>query len=123
MFADKLGVEGGWSRLDEKSAETWDRAATPHGRWGVVGFSPDLVGFWVLWHAEGGFEGLRRLGMSETTIWRRVRAFRDAFGAHPDDYEFPGITIDLERYWYHPDGHGYLGNPALRGQSAIHDRD
>ena len=58
----------------------------------------DLVGFWVLWHMYGGFEGLEKeLGLSKATIWRRVAAFRKAFGAHPDEFEFPGITIDLTR--------------------------
>jgi hypothetical protein len=32
----------------------------------------DLVGFWVLWQLEGGFEGLRRLGMSRSSIFRKV---------------------------------------------------
>lgn len=85
---------------------------TPYARWNVQGFSTELVGFWVLWQAEGGFEGLRNLGMSEATIWRRVRAFRDAFGQHPDDFELPGVVVDLDAYWNHPDGHGFIGNPA-----------
>jgi hypothetical protein len=75
------------------------------------------VGFWVLWHAEGGFEGLRNLGMSETTIWRRVKSFRDAFGEHPDDFKLPGVSVDLEGYWLHPDGHGFMGNPAKRSDN------
>jgi len=60
----------------------------------------DLVGFWVLWHLYGGFEGLEtRYGMHRSTIWRKVAKFRKVFGAHPDEYRFDGITIDTESFW------------------------
>ena len=58
----------------------------------------DLVGFWLLWHLEGGFEGLQKLGMSRSALYRRIASFRRHFGAHPDDYAFPGVTIDLAAY-------------------------
>ncbi len=58
----------------------------------------DLVGFWLIWHLEGGFEGLQRLGMSRSAIYRRVASFRRVFGAHPDEFMFPGVTIDLPAY-------------------------
>jgi hypothetical protein len=58
----------------------------------------DLLGFWLVWHLEGGFEGLRRLGMSRSAIYRRVRLFRIAFKAHPDEFELPGVSIKLENY-------------------------
>ena len=32
----------------------------------------DLFGFWLLWHLEGGFEGLERLGMNRATIYRKI---------------------------------------------------
>ena len=64
----------------------------------AAGSVTDLLGFWAVWHLEGGFEGLRRLGMSRASIYRRVKLFRIAFGAHPDEFEMPGITLDLERY-------------------------
>jgi len=57
----------------------------------------DLVGFWVLWHAYGGFEGLQAVGMSRSSIFRKVAAFRRVFKAHPDEFQFPGITIDIEK--------------------------
>ncbi len=56
----------------------------------------DLVGFWLLWHLEGGFEGLQRLGMSRSG--RRIASFRKHFGAHPDEFSFPGVTINLPAY-------------------------
>jgi hypothetical protein len=123
FFAEMLEYDGDPSDLafdperdrdDPETGGLLDKAMTPYARWGIGRYSPELVGFWLLWHAEGGFEGMRRLGMSETTIWRRVRAFRDAFGQHPDDYDLPGVSVDLKAYWLHPDGHGFLGNPPTR---------
>jgi hypothetical protein len=61
----------------------------------AAGSIVDLVGFWVVWHLEGGFEGLQRMGMSRASIYRRVKLFRIAFGAHPDEFEMPGIVLDL----------------------------
>jgi hypothetical protein len=58
----------------------------------------DLVGFWAVWHLEGGFEGLQRMGMSRASIYRRVKLFRIAFGAHPDEFEMPGLIIDYADY-------------------------
>ncbi len=58
----------------------------------------DLVGFWVLWHLYGGFEGLERFGMHPSTIWRKVARFRKVTGQHPDEFEMPGIAIDPEAY-------------------------
>ena len=85
-----------------------DRILDEHPEWAeLIPFARQLgvrtavssLGFWLLWQLEGGFEGLRRLGMPETTIWRYVKNFRDGFGAHPDDYEFPGVSIDREAHW------------------------
>ena len=58
----------------------------------------DMTGFWVLWHLRGGFEGLRQMGLSRSSIDRRVSLFRTATGKHPDEYEFPGIELDLVAY-------------------------
>ena len=58
----------------------------------------DLVGFWLTWHLEGGFEGFERMGMHRATIFRKVSRFRKVFGKHPDEFEFPGVRIDLEKY-------------------------
>ena len=61
----------------------------------AAGSIVDLVGFWAVWHLEGGFEGLQNLGMSRASIYRRIKLFRIAFGAHPDEFEMPGIKLDL----------------------------
>src|SRR6478609_12136106 len=99
LWAAKLAPSEDDTPEDYEPEELWadqdpdwfDRAITPYARWKIEGFTTELVGFWVLWHAEGGFEGLQRLGMSDTTIWRRIKAFRNAFGEHPDDYQIPGV--------------------------------
>ncbi|MGE0880961.1 MAG: hypothetical protein AB7L13_08165 [Acidimicrobiia bacterium] len=59
----------------------------------------DLVGFWVMWHLNGGFEGMVEYGMHPTTVWRKVRRFRMAFGVHPDEFRCPGIELDPVKYW------------------------
>ncbi len=64
----------------------------------AAGSMVDLVGFWTMWHLEGGFEGLQGMGMSRASIYRRIKLFRIAFDAHPDEFEMPGITLDLVAY-------------------------
>jgi hypothetical protein len=73
-------------------------AIEPAGRWVAGRVTEDLVGFWLIWHLHGGFEGVQKLGMSRSAIYRRIKLFRRYFGAHPDDYEMPGVTIDVEAY-------------------------
>jgi len=59
----------------------------------------DAMGFWLVWHLEGGFEGLQgRLGMSRSAIYRRLSLFRRATGMHPDDWKLPGVEIHVEEY-------------------------
>lgn len=65
----------------------------------AVSMTNDLVGFWVNWHLHGGFEGLVNMGMHPSTVWRKVKRFRTAFGQHPDEFEFPGLIVDREAYW------------------------
>jgi hypothetical protein len=59
----------------------------------------DMLGFWMAWHLHGGFEGLVELGMHPSTVWRKVKRFRTIFGVHPDDYVFPGVELNPEKYW------------------------
>lgn len=54
----------------------------------------DLVGFWVMWHMFGGFDGLLELGFPRTTIYRKVSKFRRLFGHHPDEYFFDGVKVE-----------------------------
>ena len=65
----------------------------------AVAQTEELVGVWVLWQVQGGFDGLRRMGMARSTIYKRISRFRAAFGEHPDVFELPGVTIDAAKYW------------------------
>lgn len=58
----------------------------------------DLMGFWLVWHLEGGFAGLRRIGMSRSSIYRRIKMFRRAYGQHPDEFRLAGVRLDLAEY-------------------------
>ena len=62
-------------------------------------WTEDMVRFWVCWHLYGGFEGLKRAGWNERTIFRRLKKFRLVVHAHPDEFELPGVAVDLEAYW------------------------
>lgn len=70
----------------------------PAARWVAGRVTLDLMGFWLTWHLEGGFEGLQRLGMSRSAIYRRIALFRKAVGKHPDEFRLPGVTLDVEAY-------------------------
>ena len=59
----------------------------------------DLLGFWMLWHLHGGFEGLEELGMSRATIFRKVKRFRTIMKKHPDEFTLTGVRIDAAAYW------------------------
>lgn len=59
----------------------------------------DLMGFWVMWQLVGGFEGMQKnLGMSRSSVYRRISQFRGVFGEHPDIYEFPGLKVDVDAF-------------------------
>jgi hypothetical protein len=73
-------------------------AVEPFARKAAVPVMMDLAGFWLLWHVEGGFEGLLRLGMSRASIYRRIRLFRKLMGVHVDEYKMPGVTLNLTKY-------------------------
>jgi hypothetical protein len=53
----------------------------------------------VAWHLAGGFANLERGGWHRATIFRKVSRFRAAYGAHPDEYVFPWIELDLNAAW------------------------
>jgi hypothetical protein len=89
-------------RAWEAYANAVNKAAAPYAepfaRKAAAAVVTDLAGFWLLWHVEGGFEGLRRLGMSRSSIYRRISLFRRVFGVHPDEYEMPGVKLDITKY-------------------------
>lgn len=87
-----------WQRAWDAYVEALKPASEPVARWVAGRVTEDLVGFWLIWHLEGGFEGLQRLGWSRSAIYRRISAFRKYFRVHPDEYEMPGVSIDLDAY-------------------------
>lgn len=89
-----------WEKYVSGVRKVVEPAVTPLARrWGASAIA-DLVGFWALWHLHGGFEGLQQLGMGRTTIFRKVKRFRQVFGAHPDELaQLPGIRLDVAGYW------------------------
>ena len=81
-------------RPDAKARPVMDRAV----RHLSVPVTLDLVGFWLTWQVSGGYEGLRSMGMSRSAIYRRIKQFRQTFGQHPDEFEMPGVSIDVAAY-------------------------
>lgn len=88
----------GWDAYAAAVGKVATPALKPLVRKFAAGSIVDLVGFWAVWHLEGGFEGLQRMGMSRASIYRRIKLFRLAFDAHPDEFEMPGITLDLAAF-------------------------
>ena len=91
-------AEIGWKAAVEKLVLKAAIPGEPLMRRLALGSVQDLIGFWALWHLEGGSAGLERLGMPRSTIYRKVNLFRESFGAHPDVFTFPGLTADPEAY-------------------------
>ena len=91
-------AELGWRAALEKLALKAAIPMEPAVRRVALGTVQDLIGFWALWQLEGGMPGLERLGMPRATIYRKVKLFRESFGAHPDVFDFPGLTADPEGY-------------------------
>ena len=110
-----------------RAKDAFDRFLDAHPEWAEripkarafgVKSSISLIGFWLSWHVYGGFEGLRSIGMPETTIWRYVRNFREGFGVHPDEYEIKGIDFDVVREHWLEDG----GPRALHTVEELRER-
>ena len=62
-------------------------------------WTEEMLGFWLAWHMFGGFEGLKRAGWSERTIYRRLKRFRLVFEEHPDSFDLAGVELDREVFW------------------------
>jgi hypothetical protein len=75
------------------------RAATPATAYVAREVVQQQVGFWLEWHLCGGFDGLRQLGLSRSTVYKKISRFRFVMGKHPDEYELPGVTIDPAAHW------------------------
>lgn len=97
---DALGEDTGYDRVN---AEDYEGPRPNTGLWHDVATEAreqsELVGFWVTWHKAGGFQALELSGWNRATIYRKLRRFRIVFDAHPDEYDFPWITLDLTALW------------------------
>jgi hypothetical protein len=87
-----------WDAYAAQVTKLASPAVEPLARKIAVPVMLDLMGFWLAWHLEGGFEGLQRLGMSRASIYRRVSLFRKTLGVHPDEYQLPGVSLDIPAY-------------------------
>jgi hypothetical protein len=87
-----------WERHGNKSRspqdEYFDAQAAKH-----VKEAAELIGFWVAWHTAGGFDLLEERGWNRATIYRRIKAFREHFGAHPDEFQFGWLKLDVAGCW------------------------
>jgi hypothetical protein len=64
-------AEVDWRAALEKLALKASIPVEPLVRRLALGTVQDLIGFWALWHLEGGSAGLERLGMPRSTIIAR----------------------------------------------------
>ncbi len=87
-----------WDSYARRSNQMFGPALRPLVEPVSASIAADLFGFWLLWQLEGGFDGLRRLGMSRSAIYRRIKVFRSLTGMHPDEYILPGVDIDVQAY-------------------------
>lgn len=87
-----------WEEYKKASNRLLGPAVRPVAKKYAAGQINDLMGFWLIWHLEGGYEGFERLGMSRSSTYRRIRQFRKVFGFHPDEMAVPGVEINLAEY-------------------------
>lgn len=87
-----------WDAYSQKVNTVAGPAIEPFARKLAGRMTTDAEGFWMLWHLEGGFEGPQRMGMSRSGIYRRISTFQCITGKHPDEFQMPGVTFDLDEY-------------------------
>ena len=87
-----------WETYKKASNRLLGPALNPVVKKYAAGQVTDLFGFWLIWQLEGGYDGMIRIGMSRSSVYRRIKLFRRAFGMHPDEAVFPGVAIDVEAF-------------------------
>jgi hypothetical protein len=87
-----------WEAYIKQVGRVTEPAVRPLAEKLAVPTTLDLMGFWLAWHLEGGFEGLQRIGMSRASIYRRISLFRRVLGVHPDEYRLAGVRLDIKSY-------------------------
>jgi hypothetical protein len=113
-------LQRAWAAYERGVRKTAEPLLRPVAKKVAAPLALDLLGFWLAWHLEGGFEGLQRIGLSRASIYRRISLFRKTMGQHPDDFRFPGVDIDLEAY-LNGDGKPIADratHPARKSQNA-----
>ena len=128
--SDRMPSPEGMGQAQSRFRKAWDayartveratpdavkRSLEPAAMWVAGRVIEDSLGFWLLWQLEGGFEGLQEMGLSRSAIYRRVQNFRKLFGEHPDTFQMPGVTIDLDEYLK---GRKMIGPHGERAQAA-----
>lgn len=53
-----------------------------------AGHIADLLGFWMLWQLNGGYQGFLDLGMSRSAIYRKRSTAGECFGLRLEDVDF-----------------------------------
>lgn len=87
-----------WEAYAEQAKKLNIPGVEPVARRLAAPIAVDLMGFWMMWHLHGGFEGLRAIGMSRAAIYRRIKLFRSSYGIHPDEFQLPGVTLDVKAF-------------------------
>ena len=87
-----------WDAYAGKVNQVAGPAVDPVAKRLAAPIAVDLMGFWMMWHLYGGFEGLRGIGMSRASIYRRIKLFRSSYGIHPDEFQLPGVTLDVRAF-------------------------
>ena len=93
---ESLGARRSATRGPEEGHDTSNQAAGSEVRSGeasLISLDSGRCGIWRV-----ALRGSSISGMSRASIYRRIKLFRIAFGAHPDEFEMPGITLDLDGY-------------------------
>jgi hypothetical protein len=93
MGLARAAWEAWWESVDEAADAVLASALGKPIKGVAVSVLVDQLGFWLAWHRFGGFEGLRALGMPRTTIYRRIKTFRQLLGEHPDVFRVEGVRV------------------------------
>ena len=72
-----------WDGYAARSRRSSTPALRPLARKYAAGSIVDLIGFWAVWHLEGGFEGLLRMGMSRASDLSADQAVPDRVRGAP----------------------------------------
>lgn len=113
-FREAMGEETGYLRVNREPYEAPPDFWAGHAQ--EIRERSELIGFWIAWHQAGGFQALELSGWNRATIYRKLKRFRSVFDAHPDEYDFNWITLDLPQTWFEELGVELGPAPKKRGK-------